>query len=195
MGDKRFERLPSKDIVVKDFTVPSRELSALVAEQVMNAQWVRFYDASYADPDSHGHKIHASLMVGNDLKNFIEPNEHGVCKYVLDTGEANRDHLSWVPDYSGEYARQREDEPERNRELGVGKAFDVLLKARITLVPPDHRGYWRAAYCNWETSGNISAVGMTNARKWLRANTPCVAICLAALDSVLYPLPTEVYSD
>jgi hypothetical protein len=67
----------------------------------------------------------------------------------------------------------------------IAAAWEVVERLRLTVTP--HLDSWRAARCNWGQSGEINAVGMTNSRPWVEAETAPLAICRAALLDIARP--------
>lgn len=62
----------------------------------------------------------------------------------------------------------------------IEHAWDVAARERYT-ISPCVAGF-RVGVCNWSQSGGeINAIGMTNYREWVVAETAQLAICRAAL--------------
>lgn len=139
-----------------------RELDAIVAERIMGWRW-------YTRP------LAPLRWLGPPNAADGPPNSAGavaLCDKADKGKEAEdgwwleedryRDGFPRVPHYSTE----------------ISAAWEVAEKLHLT-VTPGIRG-WRAARCNWSQSGETTAVGMTNHRQWVEAETAPLAICLAA---------------
>jgi len=80
-----------------EIEMTGREIDALVAEKIMDGKWIRYYQADYEDPDSPDGKVHALIVVGKDLEDFLSQDN-----YVEDTGECKRDGYNWIKEYSSD---------------------------------------------------------------------------------------------